>query len=411
MGDRMKKSILNKYAELVVKVGVNVQKGQEVNLTIATEHSDFAYYISKWCYKVGAKRVNVEWFNDDIDRLNNKKQTLKTMKDMPNWKIEKIKNMSEILPCRIFVESSDPDILKGIDQEKLANAKIHNYPKYKKYLDDMDNKYQWTIVAAPSKKWAKKVFPDLDIKTAYNKLWEAILYTTRVTDNPILEWKKHNEYLKQKCKKLNDYDFKYLHFTSSNGTNLKVGLMDNQQFAAGSETSLQNITYNPNMPSEECFGMPSKYEVEGIVYSSKPLSYNGELIEDFNIRFEKGKAVEVHANKGEELLKKMISMDEGSAYLGEVALVPYDSPISNSNILFYNTLFDENASCHLALGKAYTCNIKGYESMTQEDFKKLGINDSMNHVDFMIGYKDTAIKGYTKDGKCIEVFKNGNWAI
>ena len=187
--------------------------------------------------------------------------------------------------------------------------------------------------------------------------------------------------------------------------------MKNQQFAAGSETSLQNITYNPNMPSEECFGMPSKYEVEGIVYSSKPLSYNGELIEDFNIKFEKGKAVEVHAKKGEDLLKKMISMDEGSAYLGEVALVPYDSPISNSKILFYNTLFDENASCHLALGKAYTCNIKGYETMSQEDFKKMGINDSMNHVDFMIGCSDTRIKGYTKDGKCIDVFTNGNWSI
>lgn len=407
----MKKSILKKYAELVVKTGVNVQKGQEVNLTIATEHSEFAFYISEWCYKVGAKRVNIEWYNDDIDRLNNKKQTLKTMKDMPNWKIEKIKNMSEVLPCRIFVESSDPDVLKGLDQNKLAEARKTNFPKYKKYIDEMDNKYQWTIVAAPSKKWAKKVFPELSVNNAYNKLWDAILYTTRITDNPIESWENHNKYLKEQCKKLNDYDFKYLHFTSSNGTDLKVGLMDGQQFASGSETSLQNITFNPNMPSEECFGMPSKYEVDGIVYSTKPLSYNGELIEDFNIRFEKGKAIEVHAKKGEELLKKMISMDEGAAYLGEVALVPYDSPISNSNILFYNTLFDENASCHLALGKAYTCNIKGYERMSQEDFEKLGINDSMNHVDFMIGSKDTTIKGYTRDGKTVDVFKNGNWAI
>ena len=407
----MKKSILKKYAELVVKVGANVQKGQEVNITVATEHSDFAYYIAEWSYKVGAKRVTIDWYNDDIDRLNNKKQSLETMKDMPNWKIEKIKNMSEILPCRIHVESSDPDVLKGIDQDKLAEARKYNYPKYKKYLDDMDNKHQWTIVAAPSKAWAKKVFPDLDAKSAYNKLWEVILYTARVGENPIKQWEEHNKYLKTQCSKLNDYDFKYLHFTSSNGTNLKVGLMENQQFASGSETSLQNITYNPNMPTEECFGMPSKYEVEGIVYSTKPLSYNGELIEDFNIRFEKGKAVEVHAKKGEELLKTMISMDEGSAYLGEVALVPYDSPISKSNILFYNTLFDENASCHLALGIAYTCNLKGYENMTMEDFKKLGVNFSMNHVDFMIGSKDTSIKGYTKDGRCIEVFKDGNWAI
>lgn len=407
----MDNKVLKRYAELVVKVGVNVQKGQEVNLVISTEHSKFAYYISEWCYKVGAKRVNLEWFNDDIDRLNNKKQTLTTMKDMPNWKIEKYKNMSEVLPCRIFVESSDPDILKGIDQNKLTKAKMINYPKYKKYLDEMDNKYQWTIVAAPSKAWAKKVFPELDSKKAYKKLWEAILYTTRVSENPIKEWEEHNKYLKEKCKKLNDYDFKSLHFTSSNGTDLHIGLMDNQQFAAGSETSLQNITFNPNMPSEECFGMPSKYDVNGIVYSTKPLSYNGELIEDFSIKFKDGKAIEVHAKKGEELLEKMISMDEGSAYLGEVALVPYDSPISNSNILFYNTLFDENASCHLALGRAYTCNIRGYENMSKDDFKKLGINDSMNHVDFMIGAKDTCIKGYTKDNKCIEVFKDGNWAI
>ena len=407
----MKKSILNKYAELVVKMGVNVQKGQEVNLVIATEHSEFAYYIASWAYKVGAKRVNIEWFNDKLDRLSNKKQTLKTMKDMPNWKIEKIKEMSEVLPCRIFVESSDPDVLKGIDQDKLSAAKRFNYPKYKKYLDEMDNKYQWTIVGAPGKVWAKKVFPELSANEAYNKLWDTILYVTRVTDDPIKEWEKHNKYLKEKCSKLNDYDFKSLHFTSKNGTDLVVELQENQQFAAGSETSLQNITYNPNMPSEECFGMPSKYGVNGIVYSTKPLSYNGELITDFNIRFENGKAVEVHAKEGEELLKKMISMDEGSAYLGEVALVPYNSPISNSNVLFYNTLYDENASCHLALGKAYTCNIKGFENMTLADFKKLGINDSLNHVDFMIGDKDTNIIGTCKDGKKIQVFKDGNWAI
>lgn len=407
----MKKSTLKKYAELIVKVGANVQKGQEVNLIIATEHSELALYISEWAYKVGAKRVNIEWYNDDIDKLNNKKQTLTTMKNMPKWKIEKYKEMAEVLPCKIFIESSDPDALKGVDQEKLAKAKMHNFPKYKEYIEKMDNKYQWTILAASSKKWAKKVFPHLDSKTAYNKLWDAILYTSRVGENPIKEWENHNKYLKLQCKKLNDYDFKMLHFTSNNGTDLKVGLMDNQQFASGSETSLQGITFNPNMPTEECFGMPSKYNVEGIVYSTKPLSYNGELIEDFSIKFENGKAVEVKAKVGQELLEKMISMDEGSAYLGEVALVPYDSPISKSGILFYNTLFDENASCHLALGKAYTCNIKGYENMTSEDFKKLGINDSMNHVDFMIGDKDTSIVGYTKDNRKIQVFKDGNWAI
>jgi prepilin-type N-terminal cleavage/methylation domain-containing protein len=249
------------------------------------------------------------------------------------------------------------------------------------------------------------------VNEAYNKLWEDILYVTRVNEDPIKEWEKHNKYLKEKCNKLNDYDFASLHFKSKNGTDLVVELQENQQFAAGSETSLQNITFNPNMPSEECFGMPSKYGVNGVVYSTKPLSYNGELIEDFSIRFEKGKAVEVHAKVGEDLLKKMISMDEGSAYLGEVALVPYNSPISNSNILFYNTLYDENASCHLALGRAYTCNIKGYENMTLADFKKLGINDSLNHVDFMVGAKDTNIVGILKDGSKIQVFKDGNWAI
>lgn len=407
----MKKTTLKKYAELVVKTGVNVQKGQEVILTIALEHKEFAYYITQECYKAGAKRVQIEWFDDDIDRLQNKKQSLDTMKDLQSWKIEKYKDMAKRLPCRIFVESSDPDVLKGLDQGKITSARVANFPKYKKYIDQMDNKYQWTIVGAPGRAWAKKVFPDLSVNEAYNKLWDAILTVTRVTDNPIKEWEKHNKYLKEKCSKLNDYDFKSLHFTSKNGTDLVVELQENQQFAAGSETSLQNITYNPNMPSEECFGMPSKYGVNGVVYSTKPLSYNGELIVDFSIRFENGKAVEVHAKEGEELLKKMISMDEGSAYLGEVALVPYNSPISNSNILFYNTLYDENASCHLALGKAYTCNIKGYENMNMQDFKKMGINDSLNHVDFMIGAKDTNIIGVCKDGKKIQVFKDGNWAI
>ena len=320
--------------------------------------------------------------------------------------------MCDKLPVMIYIESSDPDALKGVNQGKIAKIRQNQYPILKPYRDQRENKYQWCIAGAPSVAWAKKVFPELSPKKAVNALWDAILKTSRCDEDPIKAWEKHNADLAKRTNYLNSLKLDYLHYSNKKGTDFKVWLLPNVKWEAGGERTLgSNIYYNPNIPTEECFTSPAKGKAEGIVYSTKPLSYQGELIENFSIRFENGKAVEVHAEKGEELLKHMISMDETAGYLGEVALVPYDSPINQTGILFLNTLYDENAACHLALGMGFTNLIEGYENYSQEELYKMGINDSCIHVDFMIGSEDLDIKGYTKDGQEIQIFKNGTWAF
>ena len=312
----------------------------------------------------------------------------------------------------IYIESSDPDALKGVNQAKLAKVMQNRYPVIKPFRKERENKYQWIIAGAASPEWAKKVFPDLPKRKAVEALWDAILKTSRAYGDPIKNWKEHNEDLAKRMNKLNSLNLEYLHYTSKNGTNFKVWLLPNVIWLAGGETALgSGIYYNPNIPSEEVFTSPWKGKAEGIVYSTKPLSYQGQLIEDFSVRFENGKAVEVHARKGEELLKQMISMDENAAYLGECALVPYDSPINNTGILFNNTLYDENAACHLALGRGFTNLVKDYEKYSEEELIAMGINDSQIHVDFMIGSKDLNIVGHTRDGKDVQIFKDGNWAF
>ena len=275
----------------------------------------------------------------------------------------------------------------------------------------MDNRYKWCIAAVPGKKWAKKVFPGESVGKAVEKLWEAILYTSRADRDPVAAWHAHNPDLASRCEYLNSKNIRTLVYKASNGTDLRVGLIPEAQFLGGGEYTLSGEFFNPNIPSEEVFVTPKRGEAEGVVYSTKPLSYKGELIEDFYVRFEGGKAVEVGAKRNEELLKKLISMDEGAAYLGECALVPYDSPIRNSEILFYNTLFDENAACHLAFGEGFTNCLKDYDKYTLEECRALGINDSMVHEDFMIGSADLDIVGICEDGSEVQIFKNGNWAF
>lgn len=409
----MKKSLLKKYAELIVKTGVNIKKGQDVIIMAALDQPQFVEYVVEWCYKCKANSVRVEWSHDPLTKLSYKYRSFASLCEVPNWRIEKAKYEVETNPAMIYLLSEDPDGLKGIDQAKVAKVKMAVYPILKPYRDQRENKYQWCIAGVPSVAWAKKVFPTLSKTKAVEALWEAILKTSRAyNDNPIQAWKEHNANLKQKVAYLNSLDLDYLHYTSSNGTDFKVWMLDKAMWLAGSETGLETkIEYCPNIPSEECFITPLKGKAEGVVYSSKPLSYQGQLIQDFSIRFENGKAVEVHAKENEELLKHMIGMDEGASYLGECALVPFDSPINNTNILFYNTLYDENASCHLALGRGFSNCIKDYEQYSKEQFDEMGVNDSMIHVDFMIGTKDLNIIGYTKDGKQVQIFKDGNWAF
>ena len=304
----------------------------------------------------------------------------------------------------------DPDGLAGVDAEKYASAAQARSRIIKPYRDRTENKYQWCIAAAAGNAWAKKVFPGETAARAEEKLWEAIISTSRADGNPVANWNAHNADLAQRCARLNSLRLASLEYESSNGTRLKVGLMPEGRFAAGREKTLSGVEFNPNIPSEEVFTSPKRGEAEGIVYSTKPLSYQGQLIRNFSVRFEEGRAVEVHASQGEAALKKMISADEGAAYLGECALVPYDSPISRSGVLFYNTLFDENAACHLALGKGFPECVEGFGSLSEEKLRALGLNDSMIHVDFMIGNEDMKITGITEQGARVRIFENGNWA-
>ena len=408
----MKKSVLKKYAKLIATCGVNVQKGQEVIVNAAVDQVPLVKEVVEACYKRGAKRVTVEWGCSEVTKVGYKYMSVETMSEIPQWQIEKMKRRVEVIPARIHIASGAPDAMKGVDQKKLAQVSMKTYPIMKPYIDQIDNKDQWCIAGAASPEWAKKVFPDLPKKQAVEKLWEAILYTSRIWDDPVAEWKKHNKDLREKCERLNNLGLVELRYKSSNGTDFKVGLLPNADFLGGSEFALgSGIEFNPNVPSEECFTSPRKGAAEGLVVATKPLSYQGELIENFSIRFENGKAVEVHAEKGEELLKQMISMDENAGYLGEVALIPYDSPINNTGILFYNTLYDENASCHLALGRGFTNCIRNYDQYSQKELQEMGINSSMIHVDFMIGSEDMDIVGVKEDGTTVQIFKNGNWAF
>lgn len=407
----MKKTVLRRYAQLIARCGVNVQKGQEVFIAAELDQPEFVKMLVEECYKLKAKKVVVDWDYQPLTKLHVKYRSLSTLSKLENYELSRWQHYVDTIPCRIYLLSEDPDGLNGINQEKLAKAQQKKFPIIKGYRDQIENKYQWCIAAVPGAAWAKKLFPKLRTSQAIEKLWQAILQTSRVDDDPILAWEKHNKELFDRCSYLNSLQIAELHYTASNGTDLRVGMIEEAEFKGGGETSLQGIYFNPNIPSEECFISPMRSKAEGIVYSSKPLSYQGQLIDRFWIRFHEGKAVEWHAEENDSLLGKLIGMDEGSAYLGECALVPYDSPIQNSGLLFYNTLFDENAACHLALGMGFADTIRDFEHKTLEQCRQLGVNDSMVHEDFMIGTKDLNIEALCRNGKTVQIFKDGNWAF
>jgi aminopeptidase len=408
----MRKSQLKKYAKLIVKVGLNVKKGQSVFVAAGLDQPEFVTMVVEECYKAGASEVFVEWSHQPVEKLSSNYRSLESLSEMKPWNLAKWQYKAEKFACRLFIESEDPDGMSGVDQEKMSKARRALYPIIKPYREAMENKHQWCIAAVPGKAWAKKVFPDMPVNKAVEELWKVILYTARADGkNPVTAWKEHNQDLRARCDYLNGLGLQYLEYKSGNGTNFKVELMERSMFCGGMEKTIKGKSFNPNIPSEEVFTTPMAGRAEGIVYSSKPLSYMGELIDEFSIRFENGKAVEVKAKQGEKLLKEMVSMDEGAAMLGEVALIPYNSPICQSGVLFYNTLFDENASCHLALGMGFNDCLKGFEKMTNEERKACGVNDSMIHVDFMIGTPDMDIVGVTRAGERVQIFKNGNWAF
>ena len=407
----MKKTVLKSYAKLIATMGVNVQKGQEVFIAAELDQPEFVKMVAEECYRAGAKRVVVDWSYQPLDKIQIRWRSQKNLGTVADWEEARWKHYVDEIPCRIYLVSEDPDGMRGVNQEKMAKAQQAKYKVIKPYRDQLENKYQWCIAAVPGVAWAKKLFPNLSKAQAVEKLWEAILDASRVNEDPIAAWKAHNDDLAARCAYLNSLNIETLVYKSSNGTDLRVGMIPEAEFKGGGEYSLNNIFFNPNIPTEEVFISPMRGKAEGIVYSTKPLSYQGQLIENFSVRFEGGKAVEVHAEKNEELLKKLISMDEGAAYLGECALVPYDSPIQKSGLLFYETLFDENAACHLALGMGFADTIKDFDKYTLEECRKMGVNDSMIHEDFMIGSADLDIDAVTRDGKTVPIFRKGNWAF
>ena len=407
----MKKTVLREYAKLIIRSGVNIQKGQTLMIFAGLDQPEFVQMVVEEAYKAKAKEVIVEWSYQPLTKTHVRYKSLKTMSTVHEWELARQEHYCQVLPARLHLTSSDPDGLKGVDMSKVSKANQITYPILKPYRDRRDNKEQWCIAAVPGVAWAKKVFPGLPKGKAVEKLWEAILAATRVDGDPVKAWEVHNANLLSRCDHLNKLKIQSLHYTADNGTDFTVGMISKGVWRGGGDTSLQGIYFNPNMPTEEVFISPKRGEAEGIVHSTMPLSYRGQLIDKFWLRFEGGKAVEVGAEVGEAALKDMVSMDEGAAYLGECALVPQHSPICESGILFYNTLFDENASCHLALGRGYADTIEGFETMSREECNELGLNESMIHVDFMIGCDTMNIDATCADGSVVRIFEKGNWAF
>lgn len=413
----MKKTYLKEYARLLVRSGIAVKKGDIVIVNAGLDQPEFVKMVVEECYRAKAARVMVEWSYLPLTKLNVNNMSSKLLGKVEAFEEEKLKYRLENNVAMLHLVSDDPDGLKGINQERYAKSMAEKMKVIKPYRDAMDNKYKWCIAAVPGDAWAKKVFPGERTSVAVEKLWNAILLASRVTDkdgnllDAVVEWHKHNLSFNRRCEILNKAELCELRYKAANGTDLRVGLIENGSFMGGGENTLGGEYYNPNIPTEEIFTSPKAGVAEGIVYSSMPLSWRGEIIDNFSMRFEGGKVVEVKAEKNEELLKKMVGMDEGASMLGECAFVPYNSPIRESGIMFYETLFDENAACHFAIGRGFTNTIVNYDKYTNEEMKEMGINDSALHVDFMIGTKDLSIVGIKKDGSELVIFENGLWAF
>ena len=409
----MKKTVLKGYARLIARTGAAVQKGQPVIIVAGLEQPEFIELLAAECYRAGASEVEVDWRHQPLTRLAVRYKSAKKLGEVKAWEEEKQRWQTEVLPARIVVLSEDPDGLAGIDQAKYAAGMQARYQKLRPYIDARENREQWCIAAVPGEKWAKKVFPELPKGRAVERLWEAILSCSRALEgDPLENWRLHDLDIKARAGALNAMGLTALEYRDPNGTELRVGLIPEALFLGGAERCPVNgVEYNPNIPSEELFVTPRAGDAEGVVHATRPLAVQGVLIEDFWLRFEGGRVVELHAEKNEDALRTLVGMDEGAAMLGECALVPYESPIRESGILFYNTLFDENAACHLALGRGYSSNIRDYEKYSLDELRAMGVNDSMVHEDFMIGSAELDITGLTASGERLPIFRSGGWAF
>jgi aminopeptidase len=409
----MNKNLLEKYATLIVKTGLNIQKGQTLVINSPIEGASFTRLIAQTAYQAGARDVVISWKDELFSKIRFINAPEEVFDEFPTWQKELYLSYVHQGAAFLSISASDPELMKDVNPERMVKAQKASTTSLKEYRERlMSNKNTWCVVSIPTSSWAKKVFPDLSEAEAVERLWEEIFKAVRVdTDDAVTAWEQHKAKLKTSMDFLNSNEFKSLHFRNSLGTDLIVELPENHIWLGGSEYTPDGIEFIANMPTEEVFTLPKKTGVNGTVVSSLPLNYNGNLIEQFSLTFKAGKIVDFNAKKGYEILKNLIETDEGSHYLGEVALVPYDSPISRTKTLFFNTLFDENASCHLAIGKAYPVCIKDGENLEKEQLEKLEVNDSLVHEDFMIGTEDLEIIGITSEGKEIPVFKAGNFAF
>ena len=403
---------LNHFAELAIKVGVNLQKDQFLVVNCPVECAYIARIIVEQAYKAGAGQVFVNWRDDVLSRLNMQYASEDVLKDIPQWQIDKNDYYIKKGVALISVAASDPAVFAGLDAAKIRRVSKASAQAQKNFHNaTMSNVLRWCVVSVPTSKWAQKVFPDCNESEAVDKLWEAIATIMRLDkDDPTKAWQDHCDNLSDRAEFLNNNAFKAIHLKNAKGTDVTIGLPDNHVWLAAKEKAQDGVEFLANIPTEEVFTAPHRLTANGRVVNALPLCENGEIIDDFFIEFKDGRIVDFGAKQGYETLKGLIETDEGTHYLGEIALVPVDSPIAQSGLLFYNTLFDENASCHFAFGDSYAC-IKDGDKMTKEELKAHGLNDSMTHVDFMVGSKDLSIVGTTHDGKEIKVFENGNFVI
>lgn len=406
------KQTQEKYAELALKTGVNLQKNQALMINAPIEGADFTRIVVRKAYELGAKDVHVSWGDDALTKLYYENAPDEVIADYPEWKVKLHDTYAEDGAAVLEIRSTNPDLLKDIDPSRVAKASkavaqaLRNFQQY-----IMNDRITWSIISIPTGDWAQKIFPNKSKEDAIESLWDAIVKIVRVdNDNPIAAWEEHNAALITARKKLNKKNYQKLIYKAP-GTDLEIALPKGHIWKGGSAVSEKGITFNPNMPTEEVFTLPHKYGVNGTVSSTKPLNYGGSLIDNFTLTFKDGKVVDFKAEQGEDTLKHLLDTDEGSRRLGEVALVPHESPVSQSGLIFYNTLFDENASCHIALGKAYPTNLEGGADMSEEELDQHGVNDSLNHVDFMIGSEKLDIDGVKEDGTTEAVFRHGTWAF
>lgn len=406
-------TMLSDYARVVVKVGLNLQHGQTLFIRAPIEGVDFVRQVAKFAYEEKAREVYVDWNDDFLTRMKYINSPMEVFENFPKWKADAMESLAKEGAAFLSISSSDPELLKGVDPEKISTGNKAAAMAMKTYMEyAMNDLITWCVISIPTINWASKVFPHNSPEEAYKKLWDSIFKTVRVDkDDPIEAWKNHIKNINNRMEFLNKNKLRKFYYTSSNGTDLTIEFHEDHLWCGGGDYNKDNTFFVPNMPTEEVFTLPLKTGINGIVFNTKPLNYSGNVIDGFNLTFKDGRVVDFHARKGEEILKKLLNTDDGAKYIGEVALVPFSSPISKSNITFLNTLFDENASCHLALGKAYPPCLKGGDKMSEKELEQHGANDSLIHEDFMIGSRDLNIMGTTSDGKSMEIFKDGEWAF